>query len=290
MKNQANKANLKAFTLIELLVVIAIIALLAAILFPVFATVREKARQTSCISNLKQIALGFVQYTQDNDETVPQDIAVPCCQSGSFIRVDWPDDLNPYLKSDSVYVCPSDPTLPLDSAHFVMSYAINANLGRDGSTNESLNPLVLPQFVSPSQTVLMTEIQGFGRGSFSDGMQGAVSTRGHENSAFCLPTGDCGTAGPSWGVKYATGYFSNTYFPLAQPVYNPTGVHTGGSDYAMADGHVKWLQGSSVSVGYNAFAPTNCAPANDGWIAEGTAATNCSSPNSPAVPITFSVY
>ena len=61
----------KAFTLIELLVVIAIIAILAAILFPVFAKAREKARQISCLSNMRQIGLGFMQYTQDNDEVLP---------------------------------------------------------------------------------------------------------------------------------------------------------------------------------------------------------------------------
>ncbi|MBZ0172326.1 MAG: DUF1559 domain-containing protein, partial [Phycisphaerales bacterium] len=60
-----------AFTLIELLVVIAIIAILAAILFPVFARAREKARQSSCASNLKQLALGLMQYAQDYDETYP---------------------------------------------------------------------------------------------------------------------------------------------------------------------------------------------------------------------------
>ena len=64
----------KAFTLIELLVVIAIIAILAAILFPVFAQAREKARQTSCLSNLKQIGLGLMMYTQDYDETYPMNL------------------------------------------------------------------------------------------------------------------------------------------------------------------------------------------------------------------------
>ena len=77
--------NRNAFTLIELLVVIAIIAILAAILFPVFAKAREKARQTSCASNLKQIGLAVMQYAQDNDENLaaawwgsPFDSFAPC--------------------------------------------------------------------------------------------------------------------------------------------------------------------------------------------------------------------
>ena len=95
----------KGFTLIELLVVIAIIAILAAILFPVFAKAREKARQTSCLSNLKQLGLGAIQYAQDYDER--------------WVRYRYPDPyfwrekLEPYLKNTQMLTCPSRKTVAL---------------------------------------------------------------------------------------------------------------------------------------------------------------------------------
>src|SRR5215216_1456391 len=89
----------RGFTLIELLVVIAIIAILAAILFPVFARARENARRSSCQSNLKQIGLGLMQYTQDYDE------AMPIIWNGEG---EWMDAVQPYIKSYQLFVCPSD--------------------------------------------------------------------------------------------------------------------------------------------------------------------------------------
>jgi prepilin-type N-terminal cleavage/methylation domain-containing protein len=96
----------RGFTLIELLVVIAIIAILAAILFPVFAKAREKARQSSCLSNVKQLMLGVMQYAQDYDEVLPASY-----YPGNPAASDtWYEKLEPYLKSTQILVCPSEKT------------------------------------------------------------------------------------------------------------------------------------------------------------------------------------
>ena len=100
-----------AFTLIELLVVIAIIAILAAILFPVFAQARDKARQTSCLSNIKQIGLGLMMYVQDSDETYPGALQPsPTINGGSTSDQRMPLDMQilPYTKNDQIWKCPSD--------------------------------------------------------------------------------------------------------------------------------------------------------------------------------------
>ena len=94
----------RGFTLIELLVVIAIIAILAAILFPVFAKAREKARQSSCLSNVKQLVLGVMQYTQDYDEVLP---ASSCSYQIAAVDFNWYDQLSPYLKNTQILKCPS---------------------------------------------------------------------------------------------------------------------------------------------------------------------------------------
>ena len=100
----------RGFTLIELLVVIAIIAILAAILFPVFARARENARRASCQSNLKQIGLGIMQYTQDYDEKYPRSRTAGNTYKASAVnpRMPWQLTIMPYVKSTQLYKCPSN--------------------------------------------------------------------------------------------------------------------------------------------------------------------------------------
>jgi len=117
----------KGFTLIELLVVIAIIAILAAILFPVFARARENARRSSCQSNLKQIALGMKQYTQDYDEQFPPRRYSDAAGGSLF---GWAVLVQPYVKSEQIFQCPSETSVPgsMQSAR-ATDYFYNYSLG-----------------------------------------------------------------------------------------------------------------------------------------------------------------
>jgi len=110
MHHHTSRRKAVGFTLIELLVVIAIIAILAAILFPVFAQAREKARQTSCLSNTKQIGLGLYMYVEDYDELMPTAFAAVAVINGGDpgCPIDFESQIAPYVKNQQLYKCPSD--------------------------------------------------------------------------------------------------------------------------------------------------------------------------------------
>ena len=151
----------RGFTLIELLVVIAIIAILAAILFPVFARAREKARQTACLSNAKQMGTALMMYVQDYDEVMPQYLV----QSGRSLQPDlpdigydytaWQDRLQPYVNNWQIFVCPSGGGYKGTPREIHGSYAGNYQVfthWRD--TNP---PVAIAQFTNPSETYAVLE-------------------------------------------------------------------------------------------------------------------------------------
>ncbi len=155
--------NTKGFTLIELLVVIAIIAILAAILFPVFARARAKSWEASCLSNMKQITLGIIMYTQDYDGFYPmKSFPHPEISSGVWRNVYWGYTVDPYIKAGienptqwgqpgSVWRCPAMKGDPAWYGGAYSHYAINRRLGLTGDTRKD------SEVNYPAQTMLITE-------------------------------------------------------------------------------------------------------------------------------------
>ncbi len=143
-----------AFTLIELLVVIAIIAILAAILFPVFAKAREKARQSSCQSNVKQLGIGVMQYVQDYDEKYIRNNNPNCTYAlpnGTLVSPNmlWMYQLYPYVKNTQCYDCPSATNIWSPGAY-------DANFGY-GFNDTYLHGVALATLNAPAETIALLD-------------------------------------------------------------------------------------------------------------------------------------
>ena len=295
-----NKPTCHGFTLIELLVVIAIIAILAAILFPVFATAREKARKTACLSNLKQIGLAVVQYEQDFDESPP------CGISQTNKLMGWGGNLYPYVKSAGVFICPSDITVGASC-----SYIINNNILNPSTFVSSYHGLLAPtyplsQFAAPAKTVLFAEIAGAAGYNIADAKSTDVVSDAYSSGYTPAGTGcaqaydpytttlgttnvQCGShvsaqgCTQSFTLAYATGYPYNIAACDAGIYTNAQGRHTNGSNYIMADGHAKWLMGTQVFSGSNNSSVGSCSSATSATAMN----TQCGLSN---VAATWSIY
>lgn len=213
------------FTLIELLVVIAIIIILAAILFPVFARARENARRTSCMSNMKQIGLGMMQYTQDYDERYPlskidEQQTNPSMPGSKFVVssgtectdghcVTWMNLLQPYTKSVQLFVCPS--TRNNENANFPSyGYSNGLGSGRGQASYDSTLAYAIYPPVSLAQIQRPSGIYAIMENNYSSAT--AVSPKTQRN--------------------FATGNRSERL--RVTP-------HMDGGNVAYADGHVKWV-------------------------------------------------
>jgi len=248
-----NKVNPRGFTLIELLVVIAIIAILAAILFPVFAKVREKARQTQCLSNEKQIGLAILQYNQDWDEHFP-------CGYQADDGAGWAGQVYSYVKSDATFICPDD-------SRDLISYGINEILETGATTGAGNMPtggsMTDGALTSPTQTILLSEILGFGSGYETPDY--VVPSPG----PGVFPTENTSPAVDGLNWNFVGGANLNVASP--QGTNDAVGVniggvtggslymarHTNGANFLLADGHAKFLQPSRVSPGWMAASTTS---------------------------------
>jgi prepilin-type N-terminal cleavage/methylation domain-containing protein/prepilin-type processing-associated H-X9-DG protein len=200
----------RGFTLIELLVVIAIIAILAAILFPVFAKAREKARQSSCLSNAKQIGLAFLSYGQDYDEIFPNgqwSAPLTCIWGVNHTAADafnvaysWPNYLTPYVKNTQIFRCPSaTPTSCTAAGRCTLTGAYGVNV--DGVCATAMGSID-----RPAERMMIQD------------MADTFVITGATNSASAA-IGQMGSG-------------------LAR--------HNEGANITFCDGHAKWLSGSTI--------------------------------------------
>ena len=249
------------FTLIELLIVIAIISLLAAILFPVFARARENARRTSCISNLKQIGLGVMQYLQDYDETYPlRDYRIPTGVAGpdGEILFDtwvfWTQIIHPYTKSHHVYYCPSsrmtaDADASIVPGNSQLSTMLNGNYGISSHITR-VTPTSAMHAAAvrlPASKIMFLE---FGNQSF---LYTEVSKAAYTN-AYYLPGG--GARGRSCAALSA----HSAAFVRAMAPDCENGRHFQGNVVGYADGHAKWQSNTAIMAEAVKGASGNFAP------------------------------
>jgi prepilin-type N-terminal cleavage/methylation domain-containing protein/prepilin-type processing-associated H-X9-DG protein len=203
----------RGFTLIELLVVIAIIAILAAILFPVFAKAREKARQSSCMSNLKQIGLAMLSYQQDYDERTAGRTYGDWC---------WTDLVQPYIKNTQIMVCPS-------------------NRFRNGSWTGGGAAGTITYTGFPGRTTVAWW-SGYGLSNVMSTSRSAAEILDVSGTLWASDVRCCFVGNGGWEADYGPGDTSPSHY------HTTADCHNDGNNFLFTDGHVKWLKPSSPGM------------------------------------------
>ena len=215
----------KGFTLIELLVVIAIISILSSILFPVFARARENARRTSCQSNLKQIALSIMQYTQDFDEHFPTYLPYV---SAAHRPYGWADQIQAYLKNVQILKCPSarsadsmsDDPSQVGYTHYSYNMRLTSNNAGNASTLFGIHIAALSK---PTLTILNIDNRPYNARAYDWG---------------------CGVGAACAIYPAGLARLGNGPASAAQP--EVTNRHLNGVNIAFTDGHVKWYKSAGA--------------------------------------------
>lgn len=223
----------KGFTLIELLVVIAIIAILAAILFPVFAKAREKARQTTCANNLKQMGMAALQYAQDYEEMLPYAFVTSTQQPDPLIASPWNgtlywfDMVYPYAKSVKIFFCPTSlyKTSPLS-----LNYGVNSEVMRLSNLSPPKIPVAMAKILRPSNTYMIMDASAY--------QTSAYRAYTPTTTSYLPGAGAAGIAEPSW---------PSAAYDTAKRDFKEGRHNSGGVNVSFCDGHTKWLP-SSVMV------------------------------------------
>ena len=255
MNNEVDSKR-RAFTLIELLVVIAIIAILAAILFPVFAQARAKARQTACLSNMKQAGIAVTMYREDYDAHYPR--AYGNDPTGVKDVIGWADAIQPYSKNIQFLHCPDDPNK--------QSSDPKANGGASGKdaayTTYFYNVALAPQTNVNGATVSVSVIDAvLAHSSLSVMIGDGIAYDAGNIQPYDVGI-NCNGAIIDQFLKSGGSSSNINTQTCGEPALHRAGSirHSGGASYAFADGHAKWAKQTALYGAATPFSVSGSGP------------------------------
>lgn len=222
----------RGFTLIELLVVIAVIAILAAILFPAFISAKARAHQNACLSNVRQLATAFTRYCDDhNGRFCAYAQPIPGRWRPEWRY--WMENIMPYVKNESVFLCPARPTKGKFIFYWI-GYGLNYYyLGSNVPGQPGYTGVLAASIKKPSKTLFLVDSRG------------RKTKKGYDDDSLLV-----GPYGPYIYSDIATPYgLSDSY------VYEVSDCHGGGANIAWCDGHAGWMHNDKIAYDIKLWDP-----------------------------------